>query len=422
MKRENLFISILIALIYFSSCTEDNTIQGDTYLPGDIIITDISKDTISDTRSDTSVTDIKSDITDDVQTCNLECPANMHCENSGCVCDEHFEDCNSDKSDGCETDLTQLQTCGGCNIDCSKPTLGTLEYKCVDMQCVVERCKEGRADCNGKGNDGCEVYLTDDPENCSKCGFDCGAHSICENSTCKCESGYANCNLLLDDGCEQNISSDSENCGACENSCGPNSLCSNQKCLCLDGFEDCNASKTDGCETRINEDEHHCGGCKNDCTKLNNVQSVKCDSGSCVIIDCKLGYGDCNNYNPDGCEADFSSDPEHCGDCSTKCGNNSICDNKTCACQQDYANCNGLWSDGCDIYLNDDKTCGSDCNNLINCGPNAKCSNHQCGCITPFADCNNTFDDGCEIDTANDRENCGRCKKNAGRSITAGVV
>ncbi len=410
--RDVISIIIGIFLTCFFACTDESTDRSDTNistdLTSDIKIVDVSsKDAIEDIYTDTNLPDSS---LSDIETCIVKCPQNMHCENNKCVCDNGFDDCNNDESDGCEADLTSLRTCGECNNDCSQPMLGAEEFACYKGVCVVARCREGRADCNKKGNDGCEVYLNDDPHNCSICGFDCGQNSKCIQGKCECLDGFANCNLLLNDGCEENISSNNDNCGLCGFKCGQNSYCSNKKCICNNGYDDCNNSKADGCETKTYEDKYHCGDCKTNCTELPNVKSVKCDSGSCVIIDCLYGFGNCDNYNPNGCEVNFSSDPKHCGDCATNCGDNSVCNNRVCGCKTDYENCNGLWNDGCEIFLNNDKTCGTDCTNYINCNSNAKCVNHQCECISPYANCNDRWDDGCEINTSNDRLNCGICK------------
>ncbi len=405
-------ILLLLGFFVLFSCTDESTTEQDVYNGGDVVLRDI----LSDTSGDTHFTDTTSDITSedgspvDGYICDIKCPNNMHCQNDQCVCDNNFADCNNDLTDGCEADLMSLKTCGSCTNDCSKPSLGADEFMCVNGECVVSKCSEGRADCNKKGNDGCEIYLTDDPKNCSKCGFDCGNNSVCNNGKCDCEKGYANCNMDLNDGCEQDISNDNSHCGGCNNKCGPNSSCSNQKCICSYGYEDCNGLNSDGCEIRIFEDKYHCGTCENDCTKLSGVSSAKCDTGTCVIIECQMGYGNCDNYNSNGCEANFSTDPHHCGDCATDCGNNSACNNKICGCKTDYANCDTNWSNGCEIFFNDDKTCGTTCQNIINCNSNAKCVNHSCQCVSPFANCNNLWDDGCEIDTSTDRLNCGTCK------------
>ncbi len=408
MKKAEAFFIIAFLLSVFA-CTDENIAQDDTNIYSDTIhdikTTDVNNDT--GTNSDTYFPDVLTD----TEICFIKCPENMHCENNQCVCDKNYGDCNNDESDGCESDLTSLKTCGDCNTDCSVPMLGVEEFACVSGLCEVAKCKAGRANCNGKHNDGCEVYLNDDPKNCSMCNFDCGENSICENGKCGCQTGFANCNLLLDDGCEQNISIDNDNCGACNHKCGLNAYCSNQNCLCTDGFGDCNNSNSDGCETRINEDKFNCGKCKNDCTRLANVSSVKCDTGSCVIIECQYGFGNCDNYNSNGCEANFSTDPQHCGNCSTDCGNNSICNNKICDCKVDYANCDKLWSNGCEINLSDPKTCGTTCENYISCNANAICNKHQCECQAPFANCDTFWSTGCEIDTSSDRLNCGICGK-----------
>ena len=45
-----------------------------------------------------------------------------------------------------------------------------------------------------------------------------------------------------------------------------------------------------------------------------------CVAGSCVIDACHPGRADCNASASDGCEADITSDPRHCGECGNDCG------------------------------------------------------------------------------------------------------
>ncbi|HQK20513.1 MAG TPA: hypothetical protein PLJ27_23840, partial [Polyangiaceae bacterium] len=60
----------------------------------------------------------------------------------------------------------------------------------------------------------------------------------------------------------------------------------------------------------------HCGACNAECGTQN--ASSQCVSGSCQIT-CKAGFGDCDKNNANGCEADFSTNALHCGECGHSC-------------------------------------------------------------------------------------------------------
>ncbi|MGC9044690.1 MAG: SBBP repeat-containing protein, partial [Myxococcota bacterium] len=429
-RLQTLICSIVLVSFFYSCSNNDNIATEDALNKSDVKITDVPTDISSDAMTDINmdgstatdtepITDIEySDAGPDIGNCSLICGKNMHCENEKCVCNEGFSDCNGDLSDGCEADLmNETKNCGSCTMDCSHPMLGVSEFECIKGICEIKRCEENRADCNGKENDGCEANLMTDSHNCNACGLDCGNNSYCEKGECKCKTGFANCNLYVSDGCEINISNDNDNCGKCGNKCGTNSYCSSGNCTCSYGYENCDNSWLTGCETYIMGDKYHCGNCKTDCTKLDNVLSVVCADFNCGILRCKTDFDDCNKDATDGCESNLATDAHHCGNCARDCGNNSVCNNKSCACRPGFGNCNVLWEDGCEIDFNNVRTCGKDCNSLVNCGQNTECYNYACRCIVPFADCNSSWSDGCEIDTDNDRLNCGGCKSTCTNGI-----
>ena len=100
--------------------------------------------------------------------------------------------------------------------------------------CQVTGCEDGFSACDlfNDDDDGCEVQISSDPENCSACGNDCRAefdplysdYTIvsCVSGSCgyACDpySDYLNCENPPAD-CETNYLNDANNCGFCGNSC-----------------------------------------------------------------------------------------------------------------------------------------------------------------------------------------------------------
>jgi len=425
MRNYLVLITLIGGMFLFSCSGGDSVNVEDAENSKDISLfdttSDLSHSDISDVKD---VKDIVSDTGEDVGDagyCSKVCPNNMHCENDNCVCNDGFGDCNGDMTDGCEVDLkNDIQHCGRCDMDCSGWMLHAL-FKCVDGDCEVDQCMDGFENCDGRSNNGCEIDLRRDPRNCGRCNRDCGPNSVCEKGVCGCETGFADCNNTISDGCEQNISSDDNNCGGCGKTCGNKGHCSNGNCICEYGSANCNNNWGDGCETNTKDDIYHCGDCNTDCTKLGNVGSSTCINGSCFITSCKSGYRNCNDDISDGCEVNINTDYKNCGSCGNSCGNNSVCNMGQCACKSDYFNCNTLWTDGCEIDSNSTKTCGADCNSLINCGDNTICKNHICECVSPFMDCQNGWSDGCETNTSNDRFNCGACNSTCVKINYSGI-
>lgn len=94
------------------------------------------------------------------------------------ACDPGYDDCNFDRTDGCETDTDfSADHCGECNNACS---LANADSVCVQGRCRVDGCADGFEDCNGEDDDGCECHTSDggndvcavDPDsNQPKCTF-----------------------------------------------------------------------------------------------------------------------------------------------------------------------------------------------------------------------------------------------------------
>jgi hypothetical protein len=157
--------------------------------------------------------------------------------------------------------------------------------------------------------------------------------------TCEfvCKSGFADCDGKAANGCEADIAS-AQNCGGCNSDCTrlPNvasSSCDGTHCTqvkCKPGFGDCDGIADNGCERAL-DTQSDCGACDKPCAPAH--ASGACNAGSCQLMACDSGYGDCDAKPDDGCEASLN-DATHCGSCGTACNNGMYCDNGECACTE----------------------------------------------------------------------------------------
>jgi Stigma-specific protein, Stig1 len=300
--------------------------------------------------------------------CGTVCPFGTQCYNGICTlfaCPVGYGNCNGLLADGCEINLLTSNTnCGTCGNLCNFPNATST---CVNGICVITSCNPGFYDCNGFTPDGCESDINFDQNNCGACGNVCSfpnATGYCINGVCgmTCNPGYSDCNGIMADGCEVNTQNNLTNCGFCGNVCQalPNatSICVGGTCMigsCSAGFGDCNNSPIDGCESNILSDVFHCGSCNNLCLFQN--ASATCVNGMCVMGNCNLGFGDCNNSPIDGCETFLSNNINNCGACGNVCAlPNAIsqCTGGTCqilSCNMGYSDCDGLPANGCECNL-----------------------------------------------------------------------
>jgi subtilisin family serine protease len=75
-------------------------------------------------------------------------------------------------------------------------------------------------------------------------------------------------------------------------------------------------------------DPDHCGACDHACV-YDHAEGM-CQGGICEMGACETGFGNCNDNNADGCEADLNTNMMHCGECAISCGDQQKCEQGKC--------------------------------------------------------------------------------------------
>jgi MYXO-CTERM domain-containing protein len=266
--------------------------------------------------------------------------------------------------------------------------------------------------------------LRTDIESCGGCGIRCTAARAtvaCVSGACvvqSCAAPYANCDAAYANGCEYDTTgfqTDPSHCGGCDRRCEPAhavAACRTGSCAigtCLAGWSDCNGLPEDGCEydeAQFSTDPRHCGGCSVSC----NGATPACVAGTCSATTCPAGTAEC--VAPAGdCETQTPDDPRNCGGCGLVCAPphaSGVCSNGVCAvgfCEADFADCNGLEGDGCEYpvasFQTDSNNCGACGKSCALAHAGAVCTAGVCalgGCASGWLDCNGLSADGCEFD------------------------
>ncbi len=113
------------------------------------------------------------------------------CEVAECAEGEH--DCDRDPSNGCESTLRDNDNCGACGNPC---ILDNATTSCSSGTCELISCNPSFGDCNTDSTDGCETQLGTDA-NCSSCGDACAEDEFCESGQCQRVCDPANCLCLI---------------------------------------------------------------------------------------------------------------------------------------------------------------------------------------------------------------------------------
>jgi hypothetical protein len=307
-------------------------------------------------------------------------------------CPKQYTTCPSDYGPTykCSVDLRRdSKNCGECGHECARFEPLHMTSRCIESRCELE----------------CEslpVYVFPEGQRATN---------------------YKNCNGLLDDGCEVDLFADAENCGVCGNACPSGKRCINGQCGCPDGLADCN-----GFCVNLSHDNANCSSCGNECFEPADVcdpmpanTAYGCVEGECERMKCDGWNADCDNdlglgCASNGCETSLL-DPLHCGACDKVCGPDEACraENDVIGC---FPKCElsgkvTCPDDFCADFQNDPNHCGG-CGLLCPpAGPNqqASCSKGVCvnTCAEGFGDCNGDPTDGCETNLMAHPSNCGAC-------------
>ena len=380
-------------------------------------------------------------------TCANSCPAISNgapaCKGGTCgigTCNAGYLDCDGNAATGCEVNSTKdLTNCGACGKVCPGIANGT--GACSAGACTIASCLQGYADCDKAVNNGCEVSLQNDVNNCSTCGKVCpgvpGGAPACSAGVCgvgQCVLPQKDCDGNAANGCEVNLSNDPKNCGTCSFVCPavPNGApgCASSTCSvgsCTAPYQNCDANVVNGCESNSLTDLANCGKCGTKCAAVANGTAA-CSAGACGIGACNAGYKNCDNNAANGCEVNSTIDLANCGACGTKCAvanGVAACANSACgvaSCTAGFGDCKNGYADGCETATSTDVlncgACGNKCAAVANGTPG--CTNSACGiatCNAPYLNCDGNAANGCEANSNSDPKNCGAC----GNVCAAGV-
>lgn len=163
--------------------------------------------------------------------------------------------------------------------------------------------------------------------------------------------------------------------------------CIDGYCQCPPGTLDCG----DGC-VDIEWNENRCGDCSTQC----GVNSL-CENSQCI---CDPNLFDAQFYTqcPGGC-FNTRQDGQHCGDCTTACTGGTECAGGTCQCPFDTLDC----GNGCEDITESPLHCGS-CANACDAATE-DCVTRQCQCKAGLFACT----PGVCVDRQTDESNCGTC-------------
>jgi hypothetical protein len=412
-------------------------------------------------------------------TCGNTCRAGAH-QSSRCAarrcearCDEGWADCDNNAANGCEADLTALESCGACGNRCvdgavcaasveggarryacattcaaDAPTRcgdacvdtrsdvahcgacgnacaagPNAEARCVDGRCAL-RCTDAAryADCDGAAGNGCEAELPASASHCGACGTTCAgaanADGACAQGQCglACQTSFGNCDGDRANGCEADLRTELTSCGMCGMACSAPAnarpTCADGRCgfACDPGFADCDNNPANGCEADTRGSAANCGACGARC-----AAGLVCSAGACAS-NCPAGQTVC-----DGACADLASSVAHCGTCGRACAvpanAAARCASRACtfACEAGFGDCDGNAANGCETSLNTSATsCGACGTRCALANATSACAGGRCvvaSCAAGFGDCDGDPANGCEVSTASAPAHCGACNR-----------
>ena len=327
-----------------------------------------------------------------------------------------YEDCSKKPGTKCVD--------GVCTFNCptGQQVCGTHCLNFTELN--IDKCNNGTLVClkdfenvDGKVENGCEVNLKTDSNNCGIKGKKC-ENGYCNNGTCQTTNCPQNELPCGENGACENVVNNVNHCGYCGNTCsGTTSVCSNRKCVeCVDDGQ-CSGDKK-----RCNNLSGICQECLiSDHCEIQNSLYVSCEVGSCNLIACKSGF----HKSEDG-KSCVEDSPEACGstisDCTEIANSNEVacnagnCEVKTCTGD------NHVSADKKSCVQNSKEACGSatnDCTTIANSNEVA-CNEGNCEVKSCTGDNHVSADKKtCEVDTIHA---CGPKIDDCTKMITGNVV
>jgi hypothetical protein len=126
------------------------------------------------------------DILTDIKNCGVcgrSCKSQETCLNGRCG-----PACSKSGTTLCDKTCVDLRTdtnnCGACGTSCPSSPPNSLGSLCSQGKCSVSGCKQNYGDCNTQASDGCETDLRFADNNCGTCGVTCPAGQKCSLSQC----------------------------------------------------------------------------------------------------------------------------------------------------------------------------------------------------------------------------------------------
>lgn len=279
---------------------------------------------------------------------------NSSCQDGKCKCDNNLLVKIIDGTPECIDVKTDPRCCGGNSIeDCSKYTCKISEGEvCREGSCSKLGCPADKINCQGHclnpKND--HVMYDSEQENSCLCqddlqgqwcddndnpndgcfGGKIGTLQHCSNCEDKCLEGYTACVPT----------SSGARCGCSDNSsvCKYKTEDDQEYVICTDltrkdlHMDDCGTCSLNwgnldgdwinGCEADLSSNIEHCGSVEINCYEtVQNVPSslIKCENGLCDYTMCQAGYDDCDADRSNGCEVSIIDNTTHCGSCKNSC-------------------------------------------------------------------------------------------------------
>jgi streptogramin lyase len=138
--------------------------------------------------------------------CGNACASGLVCDMGMCVpsCRAGQTNCMG----SCTSTETDPNHCGMCGNVCG-PYANAIA-SCASSMCIMT-CNAGFNDCNSDRMDGCEVQTGNDVNNCGRCGNVCNlpnATPACNMGACRiatCNPGFENADGITENGCETRV-------------------------------------------------------------------------------------------------------------------------------------------------------------------------------------------------------------------------